>query len=278
MNRILGSLASILVVLCFIAMFNTASFTWSWFFLLFWTLALAGWVSSGWKKIDLGSKGLLLLLGQRTDLKLDEGWRWAPFPFGIEPINVKEMFLELEPLVATTGDNVPVTIEATVAYRQKHLAKQFDVQDLKKGLEEARSQAIRIHVKNLDLEEVLKMHEELGKKTKEALFERGDDRWGIEIMEVFVPKISPDLQVANDLALRERENLQKKGQEVEIQHFVNQVNKLMAKPPAGPGLSREQAIEQVQLALGKATKNIDAKTIALDSTSAELVARILGRK
>ena len=71
--------------------------------------------------------------------------------------------------------------------------------------------------------------------------------------------------------------MQRDGQEIELQHFVDQVIKLMADPPIGAGLTREQAIEQVQISLGKASKNIDAKSFSVDPATTQMIAKIIER-
>ncbi len=84
-------------------------------------------------------------------------------------------------------------------------------------------------------------------------------------------------EVAKKAEEEAKEELEKKAEILELRHTSNLIIELMQPLPNGPGLSREQALEQVQLAQSKATKIIDAKNISLDSTTAALVASIIGR-
>jgi regulator of protease activity HflC (stomatin/prohibitin superfamily) len=175
---------------------------------------------------------------------------------------------------------VQVEIDGTLIREIKDLDKFFGVEEsgIKQGLDDIWDQIIRTSVREKKLDEVLKMHVKLGEKVFSAMGEKASENWGITILRVVIAGIEPDPRVVEDLALKEREKLQREGQIIELQHFTNRVTELMASPPTGAGLSREQAIEQVQMSLGKATKNIDAKTITLDPSTAAIITAILGRR
>lgn len=75
-----------------------------------------------------------------------------------------------------------------------------------------------------------------------------------------------------------KEVQERQAEVLELEHFIERIKALMVLPPEGPGLTREQALEQVQLSLGKTTKVIDAKTISFDQPTAEVIGAILGRR
>lgn len=279
-DRMLGVLVAFLLFASILAVFVNFSFSLAWFFLLVWTVVLGIWAASGIKTVDIGWRGQLLYFGARQSPTFKEGLRWIPAPFGLKTADCRKQTLTFEVLDATTVDNVQVFVGGSVVYRVVDLNMYFDAEktDLEKWIDNTRKQVIRTRVRTLKQAEVLDAHESLGGEMVLALRKEDSTRWGVEIIEVIIPEISPDPEVAKDLALQERENLQRKGQTVEISHFEEMVKKLMRPKPRGVGLSREQAIEQVQLALGKASKTIDAKTIALDSATAGIITTVLGRK
>lgn len=80
---------------------------------------------------------------------------------------------------------------------------------------------------------------------------------------------------AEDEAKEEQDRI---AETKELDHLSDRIKALMVPLPTGPGLTREQAIELVQLASENATKTIDAKVVTLDAGTAEMIASILGRK
>jgi hypothetical protein len=121
----------------------------------------------------------------------------------------------------------------------------------------------------------------LKQQTREALAEQANNRWGIEILDLVIAGIKPDPEVMKNLELKRNEESKREGDKVKVKNFIDRVNELMEAPPNGSGLTREQAVEQAQLSMGLAVKNIDAKTLGLDPVTAEALAKILetfGRK
>jgi regulator of protease activity HflC (stomatin/prohibitin superfamily) len=284
MDRILSFVCAVLVAVCVISLYVFWSASWpTWLLLVVWTIGLGFWVHSGLKKIEVGWKGQLLYLGKRMPHELSEGWRWVPFPFGIKTADCRQTILKLGQLEVITKaeDNVKVKIDGTIIRKIGNLNKYFGVEEsgIKQGLDDIWDQTIRTNVREKTLDEVLGMHEELRNQVHDVMAKQASKNWGIKVLRVVIASIEPaDSEVMKDLELKRREELQREGQKVELMHFIERVNELMASPPNGAGLSREQAVEQVQLALGKASKTIDAKTITLDKTTAEIVAAILGRR
>ena len=67
-------------------------------------------------------------------------------------------------------DGVKVSIEGTITYHVVDLHKRANVKDaeIKQGIDDARDQIIRVEVANTDLDEVLKMHSDLGKENAQG--------------------------------------------------------------------------------------------------------------
>lgn len=280
-DRILGVVCALLVIMCIVAVFKYFSFSLSWFILLGWIVGMWIWLKTGLIKIEVGWKGQLLSLGERKDYIMNEGWHWIPFPFTVKTTDCRQTVVKLDVLEKIiTRDNIQVSIEGSIIREIFDLNKYFGVEEsgIKDGLDDIWDETIRTQVADKDLTDVLKMHAELGEEAHTKMGKQATENWGIKILRVVISSVKPDSKVAEDLALRERENLQREGQIVEFKHFGDRVLELMTLPPAGPGLSREQAIEQVQLALGKATKNIDAKTISIDAATAGLIGSLFGGK
>lgn len=240
-------------------------------------LAAALWWWSGWINIPVAWKGVRTLMGKRTGDYTDEGWRWAAWPWGLIPVNTEQQILRLGVIKALTSDNATVWVDSTIVYHISDPVKSMDVnkKKLKEGLDQKRTEVLRSKIRQLPMEVVFDIHEELGEEVKEAI-EHKD--WGVDILQVIVPEIAPDPSIAEDLAKKKKEELQRSGEEVEIDHTVKKMNQLMTPPPVGAGLTREQALEQLQLTTGKATKAIDAKTLTLDPVTAALVAKILEKR
>lgn len=277
-DRVLVVLCEFFVLISTIMVFVNFSFSWLWILLLFWTIGLGVWSWKGFKKIEVGWKGQLLYLGERQSYTFGEGWRWAPFPFSIKTADCRQTVIKLNSLKVITKDNIEVEIEGSIFRQISELDKYFGVEEsgIKEGLDDIWDETIRMNVRDMNLNEVLKSHDTLGKEMIKAIGARASADWGIEILRIVIAGIKPDLKVMEDLELGKREKLQRNGQVVEITHFEKMVKKLMRPIPKGAGLTREQAIEQVQLALGKASKTIDAKTISLDAITAGIVAKVLG--
>ena len=273
-DRLLGVLSALLVLVSTMMVFTTFSWSWSWMLLLVWTIGLGFWTRSGLKKIEVGWRGQLLFLGQRMMSYFDEGWHWTPFPFDLKSADCRQGVMKLDHLDVFTLDNIKVGIDGSLVRRISDLDLYFGVkeEEIKQGLDDRWDQFIRHDIRGILLEDALKANIEVGHRAKDALCQKAS-LWGIEVISVLVPTILPDKEVTEDLQLKEREKLQKAGQMVEVEHFANMVKTLMTS-----GLTREQAIEQVQLALGKASKSIDAKNIALDAATIEAIATFLGRK
>ncbi|MEK7569648.1 MAG: SPFH domain-containing protein [Patescibacteria group bacterium] len=279
-NRILGIGFVVVLLILGWAVFSDLSLL-----RLLWLAAIVAWAwqgwgtwhDIGWKEVPVGWKAQLLLFGQRVPgIVFTEGWWWTPLPFSKKPADCRRQTHNFTPLQALTKDNVNVTIGGSVVYAITNPDTYFSVvpDDLDGWLESTRKQILRKSIRGKHQEEVLGMHEELGKEVEQALCEASEEHWGVTIRQVIMPEITLDPEVAKDLALQERETYQRKGQRVEIVFGAEMINLLQApKAEGGAGLTREQALEQVQLATEKATKTIDRKDISLDPIAAEIIGR-----
>jgi regulator of protease activity HflC (stomatin/prohibitin superfamily) len=290
-DRILGAFCAFVVLLSAIAVFSEFSWSWSWALLVLWTVGLGIWVRRGIRKIEVGWRGQILFLGQRMAAEVGEGWRWIPFPFGLKTADCRETVMKLDQLKIFTSDSVEVKVDGSIVYKVIDLNLYFGVElsGLKQGIDDIWDEVIRTQIVFIPLLDdntqqppilgVLKMHATLAQKARTVLAGQAGMRWGIEIVRVVVAAITPDQKMTDDLELRTREERQREGQRIELRHFTDRVMELMAPPPAGAGLTREQAIEQVQLSIGSAAaKTIDAKSFTFDPATAAIIAAVLGRK
>src|SRR3989344_446687 len=291
LNRILGiGFIAVLLVLGWVILVDPSVLR------LLWLAVIAAWALHGWgiwkkegekdlkwEAIPVGWKAQLLLFGQRVPgVIFDEGWWWTPIPFSKQPADCRRQTHDFTPLQALTADNVNVTVGGSVVYDITNPDTYFSVkpEDLNGWLEGTRKQVLRKSNREKEQEDVLGMYEQLGEEVKYALCQASEEHWGVTIRQVIMPEILPDPEVAKDLVLEEREKYQRRGQEVEIKFSADMINLLMApKGDGGAGLTREQAVEQIQLSIGKTTKSIDRKDWSLDATTAAIIANILaGRK
>jgi regulator of protease activity HflC (stomatin/prohibitin superfamily) len=216
-------------------------------------ILLLGWIWSGWRKLPVGSRGLVLKLGERTEKEVEEGWQWTLCPFyTIEPVDCREKILNLGEAEFTTKDNTKVKVSSTITYKVNNMNKYLGVerQHIENALDEKRTEVLRSEIRLRDLKEVLSLGPELGLKVKESI-EHED--WGVDIKHVVIPTIIPDPKVAEDLALKAREELQRNGQRVEMENFRELYADLQKSPdPNIRGLSPEQAYEAMLYLTGKA--------------------------
>lgn len=104
------------------------------------------------------------------------------------------------------------------------------------------------------------------------------DDLGVQIERLNIGDIDTLGETGRQAELQAKEEEERAGQTLELKHFSDRVKELMERPPRGPGLTREQAIEQVQMALGQLKKEARTQSLALDPATAQMVAAILGRR
>jgi hypothetical protein len=100
---------------------------------------------------------------------------------------------------------------------------------------------------------------------------------GIILERLNVGDIDVQGEVAKEAEGQASEDQQRRKEETELLHINNRIQALMKRDPDGPGLTREQALEMVQLTTGKASKTIDAKNIDISPDALALAMKLLGR-
>ncbi|MCM2339254.1 MAG: hypothetical protein NDI62_02255 [Burkholderiales bacterium] len=100
---------------------------------------------------------------------------------------------------------------------------------------------------------------------------------GIIIERLNIGEINVLGEVGKKAENEAKEKQEKAAEILELEHISKRILALMKDPPDGPGLTREQALEQIQLSQGKTTKTIDAKSINLDPTTSALIGKILNK-
>ena len=278
-DQTIGMFCALLAFVNLAMVFVNFSWSWPWLLLVAWTLLISTWTINGWSNIEVGHKGLLLFLGERLTYVFSEGQRFAPWPFEIKTVDCRLKSQEIDQLTVLTKDNIPVSISGTLVSQIEDPNLYFNVDPLsiEKGINDTWGEIIRTQVITKDLEDVRKMYIEVGMQTQAALEDQATKMWGLRIIRIPVTIKPVNTEVTSDMELKARKKMQRDGQEIELQHFVDQVIKLMADPPIGAGLTREQAIEQVQISLGKASKNIDAKSFSVDPATTQMIAKIIER-
>ncbi len=278
-DRWLGVLCALFVFAITVVVFANRNLSASWGIACFLTIGLTFWVLSGLKRIEIGWKGQLLFLGERSKYFFGEGWRWVPFPFGVKTTDCRQTVKSLDPLKVITRDNVQVEIKGSIIRQTEDLDKYFGTEEsgINQGLDDIWDATIRANVKETDLDNVLKMHVELGQQVHDAIGILASQNWGIKIIRVVIAGIEPDVEVTKDLALKERENLQREGQVVEANHIIALVNLFKrSKTEGGAKMSHGEAVEMAQVITGKATsKKITGFTFSPEILLA--VAKILGK-
>lgn len=233
-----------------------------------WAILVLGWSLTGLRKIEVGWRALVTLLGRRTAVVLEEGWQWMPFPFNTLTADCREIVVQLDPIKVVTADNVSVTIKASVVRRTTDLGLWFDLNpdSLKRGLDDLRDQVIRTQVRNLTLADLLGASN-LGQT---GGFDTAN--WGIEILRVAISEIAPDPKVMEDLSEKTREEAQRQGQIVEADLFIELVRRYIELGRLTPS----DALQQVRATLGQLTTT--EQSLRLDPTTVAIIANILERR
>lgn len=147
--------------------------------------------------------------------------------------------------------------------------------EMVKWLEAVKEQQIRVGIRELDRSEALDAKEQLGERVSRCLSQRAAD-WGMKEHPLLIVKeVKPDPKIEEDMSLREREKLQRRGQTIELRHKAKRVAELMGPPPKGSHLTREQALLEVGLTLGQVKKEVREQAVSLDPATAAILAKIL---
>ncbi len=279
-DRWLGIGCAVLLIVVTLVVIADRNWSGSWILSFLLTVSLWVWAFGGLKKLEVGFRGQLLFLGERQEYLVEEGWRWAPFPFEIKTADCRQNNQKLDHLEVITEDKVRVEIDGTIIRHISDLNLYFGVNEsgIQQGLDDIWDEAIRTLVATKKLIEVLKMQVDLGQKAYTAMKDHAKINWGIEITKVVVAGIKPNKEVAEDLALEERERLQKEGQMVEAKHIAGIINLLKkSEVQGGAGMSHGEAYETAQVITGKA-KPKDIKGFTFNPEILAAIAKIVGEK
>lgn len=272
MDRVMGGIfAMFLAILAYLGIFSE-SYSWK---LLVPVAILGYWTKLGVKTVPVGWKARLLCLGERMDVTLGEGLRWAPYPFSLRMVDCRQKTIKLDQLDVITANNITVSIDGTIIVQvdKDNLNLYFDVDEtsIKQGLDDIWDQVIRTEVILHDLKTVLGMRVPLAKTVQANMEESATTNWGIIIKKVIIAGIKTDQKVKDDMELQQREEFQQNGQEVELTFYGKAVTKLVAL-----GIPLDQAMLQVRIAMGQMkAPTISTQNFSLDPTSASIVATIL---
>lgn len=102
---------------------------------------------------------------------------------------------------------------------------------------------------------------------------------GIVVERLNIGEIAVLGEVGIKAELEAKETEERKAEKLELDHVSERLKALQkTHEEGGPGLSKEQALEMVQLAQGKATKIIERKDFSfnMDETVKELASKLLG--
>lgn len=227
----------------------------------------------GLRQIPVAYRGVPLYFGRRIDsFVFDEGYQWVgPLPgiFSYATVSIQEQTTKIDKLQVLTKDNVKVNFTGTLIWRVAVPYQYLQVTDkiISDGLNDLFDEVIRHETRGKSLDDV--SGAEFGKDMRNAIFSRAEDlseSWGVDIVRIIIPEALPDPEVIKDLELVRREEAQKKGQVVELEHFRDRVKELKEM-----GFSLAEAQEIVQLAIGRITKQVNETKISASQPVLDLL-------
>ena len=248
---------------------------------------IAAWLWSGFEYFAPGIKGVFTFLGNMTNRTIEEeGWKYAPFPFGFLKADCHQRTIKLDDLKdVVTLDGILVTISGSVIVETtdvKQNLRTLDPATFKKGLDDFYDQEIRSYVGKKPLTEVQRMKDILADTVKDNLHSHTSLNWGVTVRKVLVSEVRTDESVREDQERQEREELQRNGQRVQAE-WTGQLERYFAgEAPLTPGgtlgpkLPAEMAHELTLYTLELAEKKkVESKTFGLDVTTAAAVTAAL---
>lgn len=230
--------------------------------------------------VPVGHKGVpQFLKGRIKGFILEEGDRWLPWPLSCIPVDCRKTTLTLDSLVAFTKDNIKTTVESTMIIRVKDpfLYLEADPAKIKSAMDDAKDGLLRKSISKNKSEKVIKMGEDLGSEARTETSKLGSS-FGVEVLTFTVTKVLVEPEVEKDLEGKKREELQREREKVELQHFADRIKEL-TKPinQGGPGLSHDEAVRQIRIALGQLKPTEAKQTFGMDDNVAALIAAILSK-
>jgi regulator of protease activity HflC (stomatin/prohibitin superfamily) len=256
------------------------------FWILFFSTAIiaAIWLWSGFYKLNIGWKGLVLFLGRRTHIVKKEGWQFVPWPWSIQAVDCHEKTIELDPLEdVVTNDNIEVKIYGSIVRDITDLYAYLSVDQntIKDGMDDIWDEQIRSVVGKTDLDKVLRMKGELAENARAGMHKHTLN-WGITIIRVNISEVEPDQGTTEDLERKEREILKREGQKIQaewsgqLEKYFSGTEPLTPGGALGPKLSPDMAHEMTLYTLELAEKKrVESKTFGLDVTTSTAITTAL---
>jgi regulator of protease activity HflC (stomatin/prohibitin superfamily) len=236
------------------------------------------WISLGFiRKIEIGSVGQLLILGERSGVMLPkadgsgtlefhgivlkEWWHWVlPGVISFEKVDVREKTQKLDALEVFSADHVLVRFDGSIIWRviNPYLFLSITESVVTTGLDDLYDEVIRREAGAEVLDEILKA--EFVADLHSVIRDNANDRaalWGIKIVRIPVPSVVPaDPELTKTLGKQRQEKAEREGEHIELAFVEERIRALITPPPHGPGLERQQAIELIQSERKKVTKEI----------------------
>lgn len=254
------------------AMSNQATFLTCFFVFLF--LGLIVVFTSGFRRVPIGARGVLISMGRRTGQVREEGITWLlPFLARLENIYVRERQINIPQAEYYTGDRVRIVFKTTLRVTVSDPSALFDqgpgtyapfthdgVTGASAGAEEEHvalrrlvQNSIRESVRSLTIHDVMfggQAHGTLQDRIRERLAHTAA-RWGLSVVDVWLVDVEA-----------ENEDLRRAVQS-EVQHTMDGQGQLAAKKAeiAKGALFSKVAAEIADDVRGRLGKNITSEEV-----------------
>lgn len=241
-----------------------------------------------------GQKGVLERFGKITEKEVPSGNVWLlPFVESLYLVDIRKNLVKIE-VTGFSQDSIKMKCEAKILYEvykpHIYLEKIRDPEDLKKFMEASVSAEINDMMREYDAIVLIKGEEAKASKISERMhkvFEnlkpenaREIEEYGIRITGASAEGFDfASLEAQQAYELEGIEERQKKGQQVEMEHFKSEAKKLVEA--SGGSMSFDDAFTEVLANYGKTsrTRHEERKVNvhAVDSSVAELAKSIINK-
>lgn len=226
----------------------------------------------GFKTVDVGFRGVLLIMGaRREDYIFQEGTFWIfPYPFmEIEEIDVREDIIELANFEAITADDFRVRVaSAAIRFRIINPFKSLSVkiEVIRDSFDELIGKTLRVAIRAKNMHKVLGEFKE-GKEELKNGVEEVAKAWGMKIEDIIIAPITVSDDVIDDMEMVGREKIQTDYQKIELDALRERTKEFVTDLHLSP----QEAREAVQIAQEKITKSIREEKITLSQDLAQLL-------
>jgi len=119
-----------------------------------------------------------------------------PFIDGVRvTIDVREQISPVEPQPAITRDNVTMEVDCVVYWSVFDSVKAtYEIQDVRRGLEQLALSALRNVIGELDLDHTLTSRDLINNKMR-AVLDESTERWGVKVLRVELKNIEPPPEI-----------------------------------------------------------------------------------